>query len=154
VWRAFGIEIWKVLVTGSGGGSRIRQDYLHLGHCKDQGKSRQGMSDLPFVLVILINLQTRDSWDLAYCFVWLLSGVFSLFFALFDYFVFDLRTDPSLCKYLEWYESRLGRKLTRFSLSTGGSQVIVLSNCLFLFDPHSFPWDPVEWLSWLGHFCT
>lgn len=29
----------------------------------------------------------------------------SLFIALSDYFVIDLRTDPILCKYLEWYKS-------------------------------------------------
>lgn len=78
--------------------------------------------------------------DFAYCFVWLLSGVISLFSALFDYSVFDLRTDPILCKYLEWYKR----------LSTGWSHVIKLSVCLFLFNPPSLPWDTVDWQSWLG----
>jgi hypothetical protein len=72
----------------------------------------------------------KDHWAL-------LPALFdSLFITLFGYFAFDLRPDPILCMYLEWYKSRLGKKKRCFSLSTGWSHVM-LSNCFFLFNPPS-----------------
>jgi hypothetical protein len=44
-------------------------------------------------------------------------------------------------------EKQAGEKQSCFSLSTGWTQVIMLSN---FFSPHSLAWDPVDWLSWLG----
>ena len=72
------------------------------------------MCNIPCILIILITPRNSNQ---GLC---LLPGLISLFISLFDYFVFDLRTYHILCKYLEWYKSRLEKNKPALASALAG----------------------------------
>ena len=102
------------------------------------------------VLTPWLNCYLVWSFCLLLCFITILCDLLVYYFV--GYLVFDLRTDHLFWMYLEWYKRRLEKDKALRPQHWLESCYPFAQLFFFFINPPSLPWDPVDWLSWPGHF--